>query len=51
MLLFFASSARMGAGAVLRDQMGVFIAGIGDSSPDVSNPELAEAMAIRLALS
>jgi ribonuclease HI len=47
----FASSARMGAGAVLRDQMGVFIAGIGDSSPDVSNPELAEAMAIRLALS
>nr|XP_051190257.1 uncharacterized protein LOC127303581 [Lolium perenne] len=41
----------MGAGAVLRDQMGVFIAGIGDSSPDVSNPELAEAMAIRLALS
>jgi hypothetical protein len=38
----FATSGRMGVRAVLRDQMGVCIAGIGDSSPSVSNPELAE---------
>jgi ribonuclease HI len=47
----FATSGRMGVGAVLRDQMGVCIAGIGDSSPSVSNHELAETMVIRLALS
>jgi ribonuclease HI len=47
----FSSSGRMGAGVVARDDMGEFVACIGNSSPDVVCPELAEAMAIRLALS
>jgi ribonuclease HI len=47
----FSSSKRMAAGVVIRDHSGDCIAVCSDSFPNVVSPELAEAMAVRLALS
>jgi ribonuclease HI len=47
----FAASGRSGAAVVVRECTDEFVASIGDDSPDVSNRKLAEALAIRLALS
>jgi hypothetical protein len=47
----FASSKSMGAGVVVRDQQGTFVAAAGDNIHDVVNPDIAEACAIRFALS
>jgi ribonuclease HI len=47
----FASSQCMGAGAVIRDHRGTFVAAAGNSFPQVVSLELAEATAIRFALS
>ena len=47
----FSSSRRMGAGVVVRDHNDAFVAACGDIYPEVTVPELVEAMAIRLALS
>jgi ribonuclease HI len=47
----FSSSKKMGAGVVVRDHNGDCIAACCNSFPNVTIPELAEAMAVRLALS
>jgi hypothetical protein len=47
----FASSHRMGAGIVARNHLDTFVAAMGDSLPSLVQLELAEALAIRSALS
>jgi ribonuclease HI len=47
----FASSRRMGAGIVVRDHAGLFITACGDSQQEVTSPEMAEALALRRAVS
>jgi ribonuclease HI len=47
----FASSTSMGAGMVVRDSLGVFVAARRDSFLNVQVPEIAEATAVRAALS
>jgi hypothetical protein len=47
----FASSRRMGIGAVILDHRGECLAGFSDHLPEVTTPELAEALAIRRATS
>jgi hypothetical protein len=47
----FSSSQSMSAGVVARDHDGTFVAAAGNSFQQVVNPELAEAIAIRFALS
>jgi hypothetical protein len=44
----FAALGRSGAAVVVRECTCDFVASTADSSPNVSNPELAEAMAILL---
>jgi ribonuclease HI len=47
----FASSRRMGIGAVILDHRGECMAGFSDHLPEVTTSELAEALAIRRATS
>jgi hypothetical protein len=47
----FASTRQMGAGIVIRDHNGVFLAACGERIDEVITPELAEAFAVRRAVS
>jgi hypothetical protein len=47
----FATSRRFGAGVIARNHLGECIVALGDSAQEVVVPELAEALAVRLALS
>jgi ribonuclease HI len=47
----FASSRQMSAGVVIRDHMGMCVAACSNTIEEITIPELAEAHAVRLALS
>jgi hypothetical protein len=47
----FATSRRMGAGIVARDHDGLFLAACGERYDEVVVPEIAEAIAVRRAIS